>query len=247
MTGSAAENPSSTLDSILQRVVARAKLEDDNDRAFNRLYSYSREKVTEFRNSAGQLKSREDKASVHQPNPSAAVARPVVADAGANPQKDQPVSDTHSNVHGQAFRKNDFLFNEDLVNRFKFTLAGTDIINGRRAFIIDFVPAKKDLPEHNLKDRFINKAAGRIWVDAQDYTFVKADLHLTKQVDVAFGLVGAVWKFNYSFERARTDDGFWFTRTVNWHLEGREIVVNRVVDYNETTTNVQKTSAVAAR
>ncbi|HZF01525.1 MAG TPA: hypothetical protein VE344_06470 [Methylomirabilota bacterium] len=246
LTGRGAENPSSTLDSILQHVIDRAKLDADNDRAFNQTYSYSREKITEYRNGAGELKKREDKVGGHQPNP-AVTPQALAVTADAASPKNAGISDTHSNVHGQAFKKNDFLLNEDLVKRFQFTLAGQEMFNGRQALMIDFVPVKKDLPEHNLKDRFINKASGRIWVDAGDFTLAKADLHLTKPVDVAFGLVGSIWKFDYGFERARTDDGFWFTSKVNWHLEGREVIVNRTVDYHEQTTNLNKISSIAVR
>jgi hypothetical protein len=244
--GFGAENPSSTLDSILQHVIARTKLDADNDRAFNQTYSYSREKITEYRDGSGELKKREDKIGTHQPNP-AAVPLVSAATADADLPKSTGVSDTRSNVHGQAFKKNDLLLNEDLVKRFQFTIVGQETLNGRQTLMIDFVPVKKDLPEHNLKDRFINKAAGRIWVDAEDYTLAKATLHLTRPVDVAYGIVGSIWKFDYGFERTKTDDGFWFTSKVNWHLEGREVVVNRIVDYHEQMTNLNKISSVATR
>ena len=230
--------------SLLQHVLQRAKEEGNNDRQFDLRYRYTRAKVTEFRNSAGQLKKREANSSVHVPSPAAPgpakPAPPPSAVAKPDPQKNEAVSDTHSNVRGQQVKKSDILLNEDLVSRFQFTVTGREPVNGRPAFVVDFVPANKKLPERNLKERFINKAAGRIWIDAADYSLVKADLHLTQQVNVAWGLVGAVWKFNYSFERKRTSDGLWFPSRVDWHLEGREVVVNRIVDYHETTSEVQR-------
>ncbi len=225
--------------SLLQHVVQRAKNEGDNDRTFDERYRYTRTKVTEFRNSAGQLKKHD--ASTNEHVPTAAPPAPVTA---ANPkpvpEKTEAVSDTHSNVRGQQIKKSDFLLNQDLVNRFEFTIVGRESLNGRPAWAIDFVPANKPLPERNLKERFINKAAGRIWVDTTDYSLVKADLHLTRQVNVGWGLIGAVWKFNYGFERERTTDGLWFPHEVHWHLEGREVIVNRTVDYHEATSMVQK-------
>jgi hypothetical protein len=250
MSGRAADMPLPTIETILQHVEARAKTEAQSDRAFDQHYSYSRSKVTEFLGNDGSVKKREEKDSVHQPNvppPAKKADAKVVFDKSDESDTSTAVSDTHSNIHGQVIKKNDILLDEDLINRFKFTLTGTETINGRPAYVVDFVPAKKDLPEHNLKDRFINKAAGRVWVDEQDYALVKADLHLTKPVDVAWGLVGAVWKFNYGFDRARTPDGYWFTKDVNWHLQGREVVVDRTVDYHESTTNVQPVSSVATR
>ena len=236
--------PLPTFDSLLQNVLQRAKAEGDNDRDFDARYGYTRTKVTEFRNSAGQLKSREANTSVHVPaSASSAPTGPAPAPVTASkpdPNNNEAVSDTHSNVRGQQMKKSDFLLNEDLVSRFVFTMVGRELLNGRPAWVVDFVPANKKLPQRNLKERFINKAAGRVWIDAADYSLVKADLHLTQQVNVGWGLIAAVWKFHYHFERERTADGLWFPSEVDWHLEGREVIINRIVDYHETTRAVQK-------
>ena len=69
-----------------------------------------------------------------------------------------------------------------------------------------------------------------------------------EQVDVLGGLVGAVWKFTYAFTRVRTLEGYWFARNMDWHLEGREVVFNRIVDYHERKLNEQKiVTTTAAR
>ena len=233
--------PLPTFESVLQHVLQRAKDEGDNDRAFDKQYRYARTKVTEFRNSAGQLKKRDANTSMHVPATVAPAPAPAPAAAPKPaPEQTEAVTDTHSNVHGQQLKKSDFLLNEDLVSRFTFTIIGRDLLNGRQALVVDFAPANKNLPERNIKERFINQAAGRIWIDAADYSLVKADLHLTQQVNIGWGLVGAVWKFHYEFERERTADGLWFPREVHWHLEGREVIVNRIVDYHETMSDVQK-------
>ena len=233
--------PLPTFESVLQHVLQRAKAEGDNDHAFDERYRYARTKVTEFRNSAGQLKKREANTSLHVPAPAPTTPAPASAAASKPaPEKTEAVSDTHSNVRGQQIKKSDFLLNQDLVSRFEFTIIGRDRLNGRPALVVDFAPVNKTPPERNLKERFINRAAGRIWIDADEYSLVKADIHLTQQVNVGWGLVGAVWKFHYEFERERTADGLWFPSEVEWHLEGREVIVNRTVDYHETTSDVQK-------
>jgi len=233
--------PLPTTKLIFQRVVERAKKESDNDRVFDERYSYSRTKVTEYRNSAGELKKSEAKSSAHDPT-AAKHSQPDAVKSNPDSEKSEAVSDTHSNVRGRQLKRDDFLLNQDLVRRFQFTLAGREWINGRPALAIDFVPVNKKMPERNLKDRFINKAGGRVWVDEVDYCLVKADVHLTQKMNVGFGLIGAVWKFDYGFERERTDDGLWFTRAVNWHLEGREVVINRRVDYHEKMTDICRTA-----
>src|SRR4051812_31275713 len=76
-SGRAAENSLPSIETVLQGVIAHAKQESDNDRSFEQLYGYSREKVTEFRNGGGDLKKRENKTNVHQPNPAAVIPPPV--------------------------------------------------------------------------------------------------------------------------------------------------------------------------
>jgi hypothetical protein len=236
--------PLPPVETVLKRVTERSKQENDNDRAFNQQFTYTQTKVTEYLNAGGEVKKREEKQSVHTPavvtvaanRPQPAAPKPLIKNAEDN----APVSDTHSNVRGKAFEKKDFLLNDDLLSRFQFTLAGRELLNGRSALIVDFKPLNKKLPERNLKDRFINKAAGRVWVDEADYVLAKADLHLSDKVNVLGGLVGSVWGFKYGFERERTADGLWFTRNVNWHLEGREVFFRRTIDYHEQKTDLKK-------
>jgi hypothetical protein len=233
LTAADAGGPLPDVETVLKQVTQRAAREGENDRLFADRYTYEESKVTEYRNGKGQLLKRdEQKRSRNSAITTAALTTSdgVSKDGTANPSK----------VRGQAFQKKDFLLSGDLLKRFSFSVAGRDTIAGRPMVMIDFVPLKTDLPERNLKDRFINKASGRVWVDEADGALAKADLHLTQPVSVLGGLVGSVWKFNYGFERSRTADGIWYTRTVDWHLEGREVVVNRVVDYHEQKTEVRR-------
>jgi hypothetical protein len=223
-------------ETVIQRALDRAAVEDDNDREFNRNYQYERIRLTEYRNGKGELKKHEEKRTPEGAGKtnSAPVAAPAPVE-----KEDAPVSETHSNIRGKAFAVKDYSLS-NLVSRFQFTVIGRETVNGRSALVLDFQPAGKKLPVNSYKDNFINKAAGRVWVDEADYAIAKADLHLTQQVNVLGGLVGAVWKFTYSFERKRTPEGLWFSRHVDWHLEGREVVFHRIVDYHEQKIDEQK-------
>jgi hypothetical protein len=233
-------SPLPTMDTVLQRALERAAVEDENDRQFGLHYEYTLTRVTEFRNGKGALKSREEKRS--QENKSGGVAtnlQPVAVPEPKPPAKDEPLSESHSNVKGTVMRVKDYSLT-NLVARFDFTLVGRETTNGRSLLVIDFKPANKKVPVNNFKDKFINKAAGRFWVDEQDCAIARADLHLTKKVSIFGGVVGSVWKFTYSFERERTAEGFWYARQVDWHLEGREVIFNRIVDYHEQKFDLHK-------
>jgi len=231
-------------ETIVERVLERAQQEEAEQAIFKQCYGYTRARVTEFRNGNGVLKSRKAKTRVNNP-----VIVPVVyhppplkaeSERATNTSERQSPSETHTNVRGKAFEKSDFPLNADLLKRFDFSLAGREVINGRPTLVVDFKPANRKLPERSIKDRFINKASGRVWLDETDYAVAKADLRLSEKVNVIGGLVGAVSKFTLTIERERTPEGLWFIREQEWHLEGREVFVRRKVDYHEEYKDVRK-------
>jgi hypothetical protein len=239
--GRAVESPLPTMDTIVSRAIQAPQHESANDRAFNRHYSYTRTKATDYHNSSGDLKKHDEKQNVNDPaHPTANRLKQMSAEAKMDSPANNPPTGAQASGKGKAVDKKDFPLTADLVKRFTLTLAGSEVINGRPALIVDFKPADDNLPVNNFKDKFINHAAGRVWVDEGDYSLMKADLHLTQPVSIFGGLAGVVRKFNYSFDRVRTADGLWFPSDVNWHFEGREILVNRVIDYHEETTGVRK-------
>lgn len=144
-----------------------------------------------------------------------------------------------SGSKGRAFEKREFLMNGDLLNRFQFRLLGEDLHFGRPCWVLSFKPKAGRLPVRNFKDRFINKAGGRIWVDVEDGFVVKLDVALTESVDIVGGVVGSLKNCTYAFERERTREGVWFTRTVDWRVEGRQVFSTKVIDYQEKREDVR--------
>jgi len=244
--------PLPSMDLLLQKVIERAtNVEDKNDNLFDMNYQYTRTRVWEYRNSSGELKSREEKRSVeNKPQRLAEQAAKLAAEHKPTPPtpapivKDGPVTETHSNVRGKALKVKDYSI-PNLVKRFRFTLVGREMLNGRPSLVVDFKPANDDLPVNSIADKFINRAAGRVWIDEADYAIAQGQLHLTEKVNVLGGVLGSVWKFTYEFTRLRTAEGYWFARQMDWHLEGREVVVNRIVDYHERKLNEQKITTSA--
>jgi hypothetical protein len=237
--------PLPKLADVIQRAMERAVAEDENDRQFKLHYDYTRTRVTEYRNSRGELKKKEEKRDQQSSAPPTATNSTMKAAPKPQTQStNEPLSESHSNVRGKALRVKDYSLPE-LVARFDFTLVGREMTNGHSLLVLDFKPADRKLPINNFKDKFINKAAGRFWVDEQDYAITRAEMHLTKKVSVFGGIAGSVSQFTYSFERERMPEGFWYSRNVDWHLEGREVIFNRIVDYHERKFDVRKVRLAA--
>ncbi|HKS35666.1 MAG TPA: hypothetical protein VJW76_00650 [Verrucomicrobiae bacterium] len=231
------------VDDLLKRVLERAQEEVRNDREFKARYAFTRTKVREYRNSQGKLKSRQEKRIESNPPPQVLPVAYEPSPADANEDSitagKELRQDPNGDVKGQPFKKSDFPVTDELLKRFRFELAGRETIDGRAALVVDFKPASKNLPVRNFKDRFINKAAGRVWVDEGDAALVKADVHLTESVSVVGGLVGAVHKCRYAFQRGRTPEGLWFTSQIDWRVEGRQVFTTKSIDGHERRTNVR--------
>lgn len=225
------------LNLVLQRVIQTSADENAEYHLFNQHYFYTREKTTAFFDAKGRLKSYEEKQSTNHPAPPPLFSAPhpvPYVPSGKETAANQP------NIHGVALGKKEDLLKPEVVARFKFTLVGREMLNGRPALIVDFQPVSNNLPVFNLKDRFIDSISGRAWVDEADFVLEKVDLHLMKKFTVLGGVAGEVSKFNFSFLRERTPDGFWFTRSLDWHLEAREAAFERVVTHHEEILDVQQ-------
>ena len=241
----AAVKPLPTMDFVLQQMISRAVgKEDENDNLFTMHYQYDRSRTWEYRDNQGEVKSREEKNSVENKPLRLAAAQNNGEPLPAPVADDKLVSAMRSNMPRKAMKVKNYSI-PDLVKRFQFTLVGREMLNGRPTLMADFKPASDDLPVKNFADKFINQAMGRVWVDEEDYAVAQTQLHLVQPVNVLGGLAGTVRKLNYGFTRKRTPEGYWFAQNTHWHLEGREVIINRIIDYHEQKTNELKIVATA--
>ena len=224
------KKPLPSMDFLLQQVIVRAtSIETKNDNLFDMNYQYSRVRTWEYRDGKGELKKSKEKHSIENKPLRLAVKAgkaialdkaDIVDESAPNKFKDYSIS--------------------NLAKRFQFTLVGRESLNGRPSLVVDFKPVNEQLPVNAFMENFINKTAGRIWVDEEDFAIAQAQLHLTKPVSVLGGMLGPIGKFTCAFTRLRKPEGCWFVRNLDWHLEGREVVVNRIIDYHERRLNEQK-------
>ena len=223
------------VNTLLARVLERAGSEEKNDRGFQSHYAYKRSKLTEERNAQGRVEKRHQSDSPHVPTPAqtAAESKPLPGVAKMDPQSNR-------NSTKRPMDRKDFPLNQELLDHFRFTIVRRDVVHDRPALVLDFSPVQHSLPAMSLKDYFLNKVAGRVWIDEEECALVQADVRLTQSASVAAGLIGTVKGLWYHLERERTLDGYWFTAAVKWHVELREFLVQKILDYVEETREVKR-------
>ena len=225
--------PLPPVETVIERALARAQKEAENDRTFKATYIFTRSKTNEYRNIRGNLTKRRVKTSVNEPSKRDSENAPPATVVSNSSNTNRVSSDT-------SLHKSELLANTNLVQRFMFELRGREVVGGRPTLIVEFKPSNKKVPTSNFKERCLSKVVGRVWLDEEEYAVVKAEARLTEGIGVVGGLVGAVHKFNFKFDRERTAEGIWYTQLLTWHLEMREMIVERTIDCVETKTDVRK-------
>ena len=136
------------------------------------------------------------------------------ATAEADKNKRKPGARHNSSDEG------DMAFNNAMVAKYNWKLLGTQVLDGRPAYFLSLDP-KKDAPVHHMVDHILNKVAGRIWFDAQEFEIVRADAHLTENASILAGIVGSMKRADIFFEQTRMEDGAWLMRKMNYHIDAR--------------------------
>jgi hypothetical protein len=236
--------PLPSMDQVLRRVILRAEVEPDLDREFKRHYAYRLIRVKDEFNAKDQLRKREHRNRTHVPRPDTVPSPRSRSDSSrAAPEPSGPVDESEAAAamqQGRAFNRNDFPVTPELLDRFTFTLVGRDPSANRSTLIIDFEPASANLPVRQFKDRFVNRAAGRVWIDETDWALARAELRLVEPVPVVGGLVGTVRRCRYQLVRDRTPDGYWHPISVDWRLEGRQFLSRKAIEYRERMEDLQR-------
>jgi hypothetical protein len=232
---------------VLKRIAERAARDRENDRRFDAQYEYRRVKIREVRTTRGKLKQRDVIRRLNQPGqPSPETNDASRGDANRASSEEAEADANSDRLRNRGdYGKRDFPITDEVLNRFDFTLSGRETIEGRSTLILDFQPAARELPTKTFLDRFVNRMAGRLLVDEAESVIVRAELHLTETVSFVAGIAGAVYQLDCEFQRARTEDGLWYTPQLDWRVDWRELLSRKVVTVGETKDNVRRTGTPA--
>lgn len=233
-----------SVETVLKGIVARAEADARVEREFEARYSFIHAKAREEYNLKGKLKKREIEKQVHDPAIPESGAGPSPAKEGkrANTGRGHVPSKAASDDEppDRAYERKDVLVNDELMRRFQFTLVGREVLEGLPLLKLDFRPAADGPPAKGLLERLASRVAGTVWVDEADFTVARISLYLTEKVNVGAGVLGSVSAFECWFERRKTDDGLWYPRRVDWRVECREFLVNKIIEQRETWDEVRR-------
>ena len=228
------------VEEILRKAVERAAWSDAQN--FDRKYVSTFHSLDEEFDSNGSVKSHKERVVQMVPlGPNKRVGRTLERDGRpttAAERKEEWDRQQKSIAEAQKRKQNrrkpaddDVKFDSAMVARYNWKLLGTETLEGRLTYLVSLEP-KKDLPTHSMMDHLLNKVAGRVWFDAQEFEIVRADAHLTGDATLLGGLAASMKKADFFIEQTRMDDGAWLTRKMNVHIDARVAVVKTIREHH---------------
>jgi hypothetical protein len=118
-------------------------------------------------------------------------------------------------------------FEHELLDAFDFRLAPEETVNGRRAFVVEGTPRPGYRPKTRAA-RFLPKLKGRLWIDAQDYGWVKIEAETTGTISF-YGIAARLSAGSrLSLEQVKINDEVWLPNRIRVTAQGRLFLLKKI-------------------
>ena len=131
-------------------------------------------------------------------------------------------------------------FLRDAENAYDFRMVGEERVDGRPAWVLEATPRKGFQPTQPHAD-ILPKLKGRIWIDKQDYDWVKAEAEAIDTISFGLFLARVHKGSHFSFEQVRLNDEVWLLRRFYLNASARLLVFkNMGIEQEDTFSNYKK-------
>jgi hypothetical protein len=238
----AAESSPLTADQVIEKLLERSR--STPDRIAAQCHGCTRVSLIEERDSRGEIKervSREFEVELHGARQQLRLLRlndraPTEKEAKKELEKEAEVRKDYSERKGRGRAKGPDFLDEGILLRYRYELLGVETNNGRASYLLKFQPKFKGSGK-DIQDRALNLLAGRLWVDADEFELAGVDAQLVDRLEVLAGIVGDLERLDFTLDRCRLEDGFWFNRSLKLRLDGRKLMshfrVNSVIEQRD--------------
>jgi hypothetical protein len=217
------------------RVVADKDLENDKRL---RDYTYIERNVENHLDGNGQTKSTETKTYEVMEIYGEQVQRLIEKDdkalepkeAAKEDEKIQKIIDKRKNESEEDRRKREQREEKDredgrkfvteVADAYTFKLAGTELVNGREAWVIDGEPRLGFEPKMK-ESKFLSKFHGRVWIDKSDLQLAKMEVEAIDTVSFGWVLARIHKGTRVMFEQTQVNDEVWLPQHLTFKLDAR--------------------------
>ncbi|HUQ91545.1 MAG TPA: hypothetical protein VM120_07675 [Bryobacteraceae bacterium] len=118
-------------------------------------------------------------------------------------------------------------FAREVPDAYNFKLLGEEVINGRKAWIIDATP-RPDYEAKNSRAAMLKKFRGRMWIDQKEFQWVRLDGEAIDTVTWGLFLARLAKGSKIFFEQLRVNDEVWMPKVIRIVLDARLALLKRL-------------------
>lgn len=131
-------------------------------------------------------------------------------------------------------------FLRDVENAYDFRIVGEERVDGRPAWVLEATPRKDFHPTQPHAD-ILPKLKGKVWIDKQDYDWVKAEAEAIDTISFGLFLARVHKGSQFSFEQTRLNDEVWLLRRFYINASARLLLFKNLgIEQEDTFSNYKK-------
>jgi hypothetical protein len=128
-------------------------------------------------------------------------------------------------------------FLRDVLEAFDFQLIGEDIADGRPAYVLQATP-HPGYRAHGKFGKMFSKVEGKLWVDKQDFGWIKVDGEVTQSFSMGLFVARVERGSHMILEQTNVGDGVWVPKRIEMRASARilflkSLDLDRILTYSD--------------
>jgi hypothetical protein len=125
----------------------------------------------------------------------------------------------------------------EIPKAFDFQPVGDEVVNGRPAHVLQATP-HQGYQAQGKYGKMFSKLEGKLWIDKQDFGWIKADGHVIEPFSGGLFLARVLRGSHITMEQMRTDEGIWVPEHVEVRAAAKiflvkSLLIDRILTYSE--------------
>jgi len=128
-------------------------------------------------------------------------------------------------------------FLHDLLEAFDFQLLDEEVVDGRPSYVLQATP-HPGYHAHGKFDKIFSKVEGKLWVDKQDFGWIKVDGEVTQSFSMGLFVARVQRGSHIILEETCVGDGVWVPRRLQLRATARilflkSLEIDRILTYSD--------------
>jgi hypothetical protein len=128
-------------------------------------------------------------------------------------------------------------FLRDVIEAFDFRLMGEEIVSGRPAYVLHATP-HPGYHAHGKYAKMFSRVEGKLWVDKQDFGWIKVDGQVTQSFSMGLILARVERGSHIILEQMCVGDAVWVPKRIEIRATARilflkSLDINRILTYSD--------------